>query len=64
MELTKMKDQILADGGPINTLVHKRNVARKEEKFKEADRIRDGLKAMGIELEDHKDGSTTWKVSR
>ena len=31
---------------------------------KEADRIRDELKAMGIELEDHKDGTTTWKVKR
>jgi cysteinyl-tRNA synthetase len=33
-------------------------------KFKEADHIRDELKAKGIELEDHQDGTTTWKVKR
>ena len=32
--------------------------------FKEADRIRDELRAMGIELEDKKDGTTTWRVKR
>jgi len=41
-----------------------RNAARKAKDFKEADRIRDELKTMGIELEDHKDGTTTWKVLR
>ena len=44
-------------------LIDERNAARKAKNFKEADRIRDELKAMGIELEDHKDGTTTWKVS-
>jgi cysteinyl-tRNA synthetase len=46
------------------SLVDARNAARKARNFKEADRIRDELKAMGIEIEDHKDGTTTWKVKR
>jgi cysteinyl-tRNA synthetase len=45
-------------------LIDARNAARKAKNFKEADRVRDELKAIGIELEDHKDGTTTWKVSR
>jgi cysteinyl-tRNA synthetase len=48
----------------IRTLVDARNAARLAKSFKEADRIRDELKAMGIELEDHKDGTTTWKAKR
>jgi cysteinyl-tRNA synthetase len=40
-----------------------RNAARKERNFKEADRIRDELAAMGVELKDSKDG-TTWEVAR
>jgi cysteinyl-tRNA synthetase len=48
----------------IESLIGKRNAARKAKKFKEADCIRDELKAMDIELEDHKDGATTWKVKR
>ena len=45
-------------------LIDERNAARKAKNFTESDRIRDELKAMGIELEDHKDGTTTWKVVR
>jgi len=52
------------DASTIETLIDKRNVARKAKKFKEADFIRDELKAKGIELEDHKDGTTTWQVKR
>jgi cysteinyl-tRNA synthetase len=48
----------------VISLVDARNAARKGRNFKEADRIRDELKAMGIEIEDHKDGTTTWKVKR
>jgi cysteinyl-tRNA synthetase len=61
---TKMNDQAVTDVGRINALIDKRNAARKEKNFKEADRIRDELNAMGIELEDRKDGTTTWKVRR
>ena len=45
-------------------LIDARNAARKAKNFKEADRIRDELTAMGIELEDKKDGTTLWKVKR
>ncbi len=52
------------DKEKVTSLVDARNAARKARNFKEADRIRDELTAMGIELEDHKDGTTTWKVKR
>jgi cysteinyl-tRNA synthetase len=61
---TKMDDRVLADSNRIDTLIDARNAARKTKDFKEADRIRDELHAMGVELEDHKDGTTTWKVKR
>jgi cysteinyl-tRNA synthetase len=51
-------------GTDIDGLILARNAARKVKNFKEADRIRDELKAMSIELEDHKDGTTTWKVKQ
>jgi cysteinyl-tRNA synthetase len=50
------------DEGKVVSLIDARNAARKARDFKEADRIRDELKSMGIELEDKKDGNTLWKV--
>jgi len=50
------------DTQKVNALIDARNAARKARNFKEADRLRDELHAMGIELEDKKDGSTAWKV--
>jgi cysteinyl-tRNA synthetase len=50
------------DASKIERLIDERNAARKAKNFKESDRIRDELNAMGIELEDHKDGTATWKV--
>jgi cysteinyl-tRNA synthetase len=52
------------DKEKIDELVSAREAARKAKKFADADRIRVELNAMGIELEDHKDGTTTWKVQR
>jgi cysteinyl-tRNA synthetase len=52
------------DKEKVVALVDARNAARKAKNFEEADRIRDELKAMGIELEDRKDGTTIWKVTR
>jgi cysteinyl-tRNA synthetase len=60
--LAGINERVLADVGRINALIDKRHAARKTKNFQESDRIRDELKAMGIELEDHKDGTTTWKV--
>jgi cysteinyl-tRNA synthetase len=54
----------VVDADKVNALIDARNAARKAKSFKEADRIRDELKAMGVELEDHKDGTTTWKAKR
>jgi cysteinyl-tRNA synthetase len=47
----------------IAALISDRAAARKAKDFKEADRIRDELLAMGIVLKDTKDG-TTWEVAR
>jgi cysteinyl-tRNA synthetase len=43
--------------------IEARNVARKAKNFKESDRIRDELKAIGVVLKDSKDG-TTWEIAR
>jgi len=51
------------DEGVVNALIAARNSARKEKNFKESDRIRDELAAMGVVLKDTKDG-TTWGIAR
>jgi len=48
----------------IKSLVDARNAARKVRNFTEGDRIRNELVSLGVELEDHRDGTTTWKVKR
>ena len=50
------------DATQIETLIQQRLDARAARDWTEADRIRDELKAMGIELED-KDGKTLWRRS-
>ena len=50
------------DEARVTTLIAARNAARKARNFAEADRIRDELAAMRIELKDSKDG-TTWQVA-
>ena len=47
----------------IEKLVDARNAARIAKDFKESDRIRDELVAMGVVLKDSKDG-TTWEIAR
>jgi cysteinyl-tRNA synthetase len=47
----------------VQELVDARNAARKAKDFKESDRIRDELAAMGVMLKDSKDG-TTWEIAR
>jgi cysteinyl-tRNA synthetase len=51
-----------AEDSPVKAMIAARNAARARKDFKESDRIRDELAAMGVELEDHKDGPTTWKI--
>ncbi len=55
---------VMIDDAKVDSLIAARNAARKARDFKEADRLRDELTGQGIELEDKKDGTTTWKVKR
>ena len=48
----------------IQEMIAARNAARKAKNFAEADRIRDELKAMGLILKDHPDGTTTTEPAR
>jgi cysteinyl-tRNA synthetase len=51
------------DEAAVAALIEKRSVARSAKNFKESDRIRDELAAMGVVLKDSKDG-TTWEIAR
>jgi cysteinyl-tRNA synthetase len=51
------------DEAKVVHLIDARNAARKAKNFKESDRIRDELAAMGVVLKDSKDG-TTWEIAR
>jgi cysteinyl-tRNA synthetase len=51
------------DASKVQTLIDARTDARKAKNFKESDRIRDELAAMGVVLKDSKDG-TTWEIAR
>jgi cysteinyl-tRNA synthetase len=51
------------DESKIVSLIDARAAARKAKNFKESDRIRDELAAMGVVLKDSKDG-TTWEIAR
>lgn len=45
-------------------LIASRLTARAAKDWKESDRIRDELLAMGIQIKDNKDGTTSWEVKR
>ena len=51
------------DANRVNALISERTAARARKDFKESDRIRDELAAMGVAIKDSKDG-TTWEVAR
>jgi cysteinyl-tRNA synthetase len=51
------------DVGKINEMIEARTAARARKDFKESDRIRDELAAMGVVIKDSKEG-TTWEVAR
>jgi cysteinyl-tRNA synthetase len=48
----------------IGELVTARNAARAARDWAESDRLRDVLKALGVQLKDNKDGTTSWEVAR
>jgi cysteinyl-tRNA synthetase len=63
------EDLSTIDVPEVHRLISARNAARKAKNFKEADRIRQELSAMGIQLKDAKDPATgeiitTWEVKR
>ena len=47
----------------VDGLIAERTAARARKDFKESDRIRDELAAMGVVIKDSKDG-TTWEIAR
>jgi cysteinyl-tRNA synthetase len=51
------------DADRVNALITERTAARARKDFKESDRIRDELAAMGVAIKDSKDG-TTWEIAR
>jgi cysteinyl-tRNA synthetase len=51
------------DADRVNALISDRTAARARKDFKESDRIRDELAAMGIAIKDSREG-TTWEVAR
>ena len=51
------------DAARIDRLISDRTAARARKDFKESDRIRDELAAMGVVIKDSKDG-TTWEIAR
>ena len=56
--------RIAIDESKVKSLIDARSYARKARNFKQADSIRAELVDMGVEIEDHKDGSTSWKIRR
>ncbi|MDB5566466.1 MAG: cysS [Tardiphaga sp.] len=51
------------DAAQIDGLISDRTAARARKDFKESDRIRDELAALGVVIKDSKDG-TTWEIAR
>jgi cysteinyl-tRNA synthetase len=55
--------RVVVDEAKVISLIEARKHARAAKNFKESDRIRDELAAMGVVLKDTKDG-TTWEIAR
>jgi len=58
-----LRADVSINDAQVDALITARNAARKAKDFKESDRIRDELAAMGVVLKDSKDG-TTWEIAR
>ncbi len=50
------------DAEQVEKLLAQRNAARAARDFATADRIRDELSAMGVQLQDNPDGTTQWRL--
>ena len=55
------RDKISISETEISSMIEKRNFARDNKDYKEADKIRDELLDKGVLIED-KNGKTTWKL--
>ncbi len=51
------------DAAKVDALIAERTAARARKDFKESDRLRDELAAMGVVIKDSKEG-TTWEIAR
>jgi len=51
------------DAKQVDELISSRTAARARKDFRESDRIRDELAAMGVVIKDSKEG-TTWEIAR
>jgi cysteinyl-tRNA synthetase len=65
----KPESKKTVDTAVVQSLIAQRLEARREKNFKESDRIRDELVAMGVVIKDAKDGktgelTTSWEVAR
>ena len=49
-------------GGLMDYIIQDRKAARAAKNWGKSDQIRDTLKALGIQLKDNKDGTTTWEM--
>lgn len=54
-------DRVVVANAYMEMLLAERTAARTAKNWPESDRLRDELKKQGIELEDHPDGTTTWR---
>ncbi len=56
--------QVVGGKDKVEELVSARLEARKAKDWKKSDEIRDQLAAMGVQIKDNKDGTTSWEVKR
>jgi cysteinyl-tRNA synthetase len=61
--LDRMLGRSKLDTSRIDRLISARTAARARKDFRESDRIRDELAAMGVTIKDSKEG-TTWEIAR
>ena len=60
----RLRNEVIIDREVVVDLINDRLLARVKKDWKESDRIRDELDAMGVAIKDNKDGTTTWEVKR